>query len=273
MPFSIAHLDDAAQRLQQGRAHPPRPIGNLPAHLQPQGIDDAMAIQDALHRRLVEAGYGHLVGTKIGCTTPVMQEFLGMPHPCAGGIFDSTVRFQDGSFDFDSFLHVGVECEIAVKLGTAICASDVPHTRDSVSHAVSALFAAIEIVDDRYVDFGRRVPDSRTWVADDFFGAGIVLGEAVNAWQQLDLAGLEGVMRINGTEVGRGFGRDIIHGHPLEALVWLANETSRCGRELPAGWIVMLGSVVQTKWVARGDTVEVDITGLGNARARFQTSR
>ena len=115
-----------------------------------------MAIQDALHRRLVEAGYGHLVGTKIGCTTPVMQEFLGMPHPCAGGIFDSTVRFQDGSFDFDSFLHVGVECEIAVKLGTAICASDVPHTRDSVSHAVSALFAAIEIVDDRYVDFGKR---------------------------------------------------------------------------------------------------------------------
>ena len=76
-------------------------------------------------------------------------------------------------------------------------------------------------------------------------------------------------MRINGTEVGRGFGRDIIHGHPLEALVWLANETSRCGRELPAGWIVMLGSVVQTKWVARGDIVEVDITGLGNARAHF----
>jgi 2-keto-4-pentenoate hydratase/2-oxohepta-3-ene-1,7-dioic acid hydratase in catechol pathway len=31
----------------------------------------------------------------------------------------------------------------------------------------------------------------------------------------------------------------------------------------------MLGSVVQTKWVARGDIVEVDITGLGNARARF----
>ena len=273
MPLSIANLDDAAQRLQQGRSQPPLPIGNLPAHLQPQQIDDAMAIQDALHQRLIEAGYGHLVGTKIGCTTPVMQEFLGMPHPCAGGIFDSTVRFHDGSFDFDSFLHVGVECEIAVQLGTTLCARDAPYTRASVAHAVSALFAAIEIVDDRYVDFSRRIPDSRTWVADDFFGAGIVLGEAVNAWQQLDLAGLEGVMRINGTEVGRGFGRDIIHGHPLEALVWLANETARRGRELPAGWIVMLGSVVQTKWVAQGDTVEVDIPPLGSAQAHFQAPR
>ena len=83
MPFSIAHLDDAAQRLQQGRAQPPLPIGDLPAHLQPQEIDDAMAIQDALHRRLIAAGHGHPVGTKIGCTTSVMQEFLGMPHPCA----------------------------------------------------------------------------------------------------------------------------------------------------------------------------------------------
>ena len=192
-----------------------------------------------------------------------------MPHPCAGGIFDSTVRCQDGCFDFGSFLHVGVECEIAVQLGTALAAGDAPHTRASVSRAVAALFAAIEIVDDRYVDFGRRIPDGRTWVADDFFGAGIVLGEAVTEWKQLDLAELEGVMRINGTEVGRGFGRDIIHGHPLEALVWLANETARRDRELPAGWIIMLGSVVQTKWVAEGDTVDVEITGLDSARACF----
>jgi len=270
MSLPIADLDTAARLLRRGRSQPPTPIGLLPDHLQPRHIDHAMAIQEVLHRQLTQAGHGQLVGTKIGCTTAVMQEFLGIEHPCAGGIFDSTVRQRDGLFDFDSFVHVGVECEIAVRLGTALCADDAPHTRTSVSHAVAALFAAIEIVDDRYVDFTRRIPDGRTWVADDFFGAGAVLGEAISDWRRLDLPQIEGVMTINGREVGRGLGRDIIRGHPLEALVWLANEAARRGHDLPADWIVLLGSVVQTKWVAEGDTVDVEIAGLGGARARFQ---
>ena len=268
----INDLDSAARLLQRGRSQPPTPIDALPEHLQPQHIDHAMAIQAVLHRRLTAAGHGQIVGTKIGCTTPVMQEFLGMDHPCAGGIFDSTVRERDGVFDFDSFLHVGVECEIAVQLGTALRADAAPHNRAGVGRAVATMFAAIEVVDDRYVDFTQRIPDGRTWVADDFFGAGAVLGAAVTDWREIDLPQIEGVMSINGEQVGRGLGRDIIHGHPLEALVWLANDAARRECDLPAGWIVLLGSVVQTKWVAAGDTVDVEIAGFGGARARFQAS-
>ena len=229
-----------------------------------------MAIQAVVHDQLTKAGHGRLMGTKIGCTTQVMQEYLGMEHPCGGGIFDSTVRQVDGTFDFDSFLHVGVECEIAVRLGSVIRAVDGPHDLAGVSKAVASIFAAIEIVDDRYVDFVHRIPDWRTWLADDFFGAGIVLGEPVQDWPELDLPSIQGSMRINGIEVGTGHGRDIIRGHPLEALVWLANDVSRRGRDLPAGWIVMLGSVVQTKWLNPGDVVEAEIEGLGKAVARFQ---
>ena len=76
-------------------------------------------------------------------------------------------------------------------------------------------------------------------------------------------------MRINGIEVGSGHGRDIINGHPLEALVWLAKAEAARGRDLPADWFVMLGSVVQTEWVERGDVVDVEIEGLGKASARF----
>ena len=76
-------------------------------------------------------------------------------------------------------------------------------------------------------------------------------------------------MLIDGQDVGSGFGRDIINGHPLEALVWLANEQSLRGHEIPAGWVVMLGSVVQTKWISAGQKVEVDIEGLGSAAAQF----
>jgi 2-oxo-3-hexenedioate decarboxylase/2-keto-4-pentenoate hydratase len=75
-------------------------------------------------------------------------------------------------------------------------------------------------------------------------------------------------MTINGGEVGTGSGGDIL-GHPLEALAWLANALAARGRSLAAGEFVLLGSVVQTRWVEAGDLVQVDIEGLGRASCHF----
>ncbi|GIS37183.1 MAG: hypothetical protein Ct9H90mP9_2130 [Pseudomonadota bacterium] len=46
-----------------------------------------------------------------------------------------------------------------------------------------------------------------------------------NVVEILDFLKLEGVMRIDDVEVGRGSGADIL-GHPMEALAWLANHAS-----------------------------------------------
>jgi 2-keto-4-pentenoate hydratase len=269
MALSDEALRSTAAHIVKGRLQPPTRIGHPDPECRPVDVEDSMSIQEAVHELLTAHGHGVVVGTKIGCTTKVMQEYLGMPHPCAGGIFDTTVQHGAGEFAFDSFLHVGVECEIAVKLGSVIPAGAAPHSMESVSDAVEAFFPAIEIVDDRYIDFAAREPDWRTWLADDFFGAGIVLGDPVIAWRSLDLAAVHGLMRINGEEVGSGHGRDIINGHPLEALVWLANAQAARGLDLPANWLIMLGSVVETKWVAKGDVVAVELEGLGEASARF----
>ncbi len=269
MTLSKTSVRRAAAQIVKGRVQPASPIGHLPCECQPVDLSDSMAIQDAVHELLTANGYGSVVGTKIGCTTKVMQDYLGMTHPCAGAIFDSAVHHGAGEFDFGSFLHVGVECEIAVRLGSDIQAAAGPHSIESVSAAVAAFFPAMEIVDDRYVDFVAHEPDWRTWAADDFFGAGVVLGKPNTQWRDLDLAKVQGSMRINGIEVGSGHGRDIINGHPLEALLWLANTEAARGRDLRADWIVMLGSVVQTRWVGRGDVVDIEIEGLGEASARF----
>ncbi len=268
-PLSSAACQQAAQQLLLRRVPPPQPISHLPTECQPRSVTDAMAIQDRLHDLLTEFGHGNVVGTKIGCTTPVMQSYLGMTHPCAGGIFESTVYHQNGEVSHDQFLHVGVECEIAARIGKTIPPRERPYHRSDLNEHVEAVFAAIEIVDDRYVDFANREPDWKTWVADDFFGAGLVLGTPVTDWQSLDLAATQGEMRINDTKVGQGLGRDIIDGHPLEALAWLANAESSRGREIAAGWLVTLGSVVQTQWVNPGDLVTVNLDGLGLASVRF----
>jgi len=258
-------VDDAARRLGAGRLEG-AVLGALPESCRPTNEVQAYAIQDRLHQRLTAAGLGEITGHKIGCTTEVMQAFLGIDNPCAGAVFAPTARDREGRFRHGNFRHVGVECEIAARLGRDLTPAEAPFTADSVADAVTAVMAAIEVVDDRYDDYGAL--GAPTLIADDFFGAGCVLGAPVDDWRALDLPSAAGWMTINGVEVGRGKGGDIM-GHPLAALAWLADSFARRGRTLVAGEFVLLGSVVETKWVAAGDAVTIEIDGLGQARASF----
>lgn len=76
-------------------------------------------------------------------------------------------------------------------------------------------------------------------------------------------------MLINGTEVGRGRGGDVL-GHPLDAVVWLANQLAGYEKGLRAGELVMTGSMVTTQWVQPGDQVTVVLEGLGTAQVAFR---
>ena len=255
----------AASALSSGRLACER-MGLLPSDVRPADEADAYRVQDVLHSLLEAGGMGSPAGHKIGCTTPVMQSFLGIPNPCAGAVFDSTVREVSGSFDFDRLLHPGVECEMAVRLGADLPPDGAPYDRSAVAPAVGAVMAAIELVDDRWLDY--KSVDTPTLIADDFFGAGCVLGPPMTGWQGLDLTAVEGAMFINGAHVGSGTGADIM-GHPFEALAWLANSMAARGRGLREGEFVLLGSLVETKWVERGDLVTIEQPGLGTASAQF----
>jgi len=261
----LPRLEQAADLLARCRLER-QPLDALPAHLLPADEQEAYAIQELLHARLSAAGMGPVSGFKIGCTTAVMQAFLNIPNPCAGGVFERTVHQSPAQIRHADFVRVGVECEIVARLGADLPARARPYVRDEVAAVVTAVIPGMEIVDARYVDYSRL--DTPTLIADDFFDAGVVLGPENTDWRGIDLAAIGGVTRINGAEVGRGAGRDVM-GHPFEALAWLANQRSARGQHLPAGCFVFLGSVVETKWVASGDRVVMDIEGLGRVEAAF----
>jgi 2-keto-4-pentenoate hydratase len=242
------------------------PIDQLPEICRPRDEPDGYAVQEALHALLSVAGLGSIVGHKIGCTTPVMQAYLGIQNPCAGGVHAATVYRRAARVRHGAYLRVGVECEIAVRLGRDLGPMGAPFDRARVAPAVEAVLAAMEIVDDRYRDY--RTLDVPTLIADDFFNAGCVLGSPVTRWRDLDLPALTGVTRLNDAEVGRGEGRAVM-GHPFEALAWLVNLRARLGLGLRAGDFILLGSVVETRWVSPGDEVAVAIEGLGEVRATF----
>lgn len=253
------HKLAAAELIKQRLAL--HPITPLPQSLRPQNLTEAYAIQAELNQLLVLAGMGTMVGHKIGCTTPVMQAFVNIDQPCAGRIFSRTVMHGQGEVPAHGFVKLGIECEIAVQLAHDISTQSTPHDIESVSSAVGAVMIAMELVDERYAHFpSLGVP---TLIADDFFNAGCILGEPVHDWHALDLANLTGFTRVNGREVAQGKG-ELVMGHPLHALAWLANSLTQHGQpSLKAGEFVLLGSVVETQWLKPGDRVEIDIPQLG----------
>lgn len=259
--MQISKVQTAADEIARARIAGSR-VAKLHPFLRPADEAAAYQVQAALHERL-EPVLGRRVGYKIGCTTPVMQQYLGIHTPCSAGVFAGGVHRSGAVLRYDDFRHVGVECEIAVRLACDLPGGDTPLTVGSVRGAVAAYMAAIEIVDDRYEDW--RSTDTPTLIADDFFAAGCVLGEPVT--DPGDPAALVGVTAINGVEVGRGVGADVM-GHPLNALAWIASSLAARGQHIREGEIVLLGSLVETKWLARGDQVAIDVTGLGRVEMR-----
>lgn len=251
----------AASRILVERRRSLTPIDPLPQSLRPRDEAEGYALQQAVKQRLAAAGLGPAVGHKIGCTTAVMQAFLGIPHPCAGNVYAAGVLRRGARVPRSRFVKLGIECEIAVELGSDLTPGGSPFDRERVAAAVRAVMPAIEIVDDRYSDF--RAVGMPTLIADDFFHSGCVLGEPVTDWQRLDLASLAGATFIDDAQVGRGTGASVM-GHPFNALAWLANARSKVGLEpLRKGEFVLLGSLVETKWLRAGMRTRIEIEQLG----------
>lgn len=250
----------ASARLKRTPLQSPLPDAEL--HDEIEGY----RVQDEVHA-LLTADLGRQAGHKIGCTSTVMQQYLGIPHPCSGGIFAGGVHGSGVVLSFRDFVKVGVECEIAVLLGRDLAASATDFTADAVAEAIDAYMPAIEIVDDRYADW--HSIGAPTLIADDFFAAGCVLGKPVSRAAVPDLAAVIGRAVINGREVGRGTGADVL-GHPHRALAWLAGHLAAQGKSLRAGEVVLTGSLVQTVWLRPGDSVEMELSYLGNVAADFE---
>lgn len=261
-PDRQADLADHLVKARTGGAATPLP----PAELEPESVEDGYAVQALVHDRLEAAGFGPRTGHKIGCTTSVMQAYLKIDHPCAGEVFGSTVYEHMATLPLSRFHRVGVECEIAARLGADLPDTGAPYDRDGVAPAVEALMPGIEIVDDRYTHFPSF--SAPVLIADDFFNAGVVLGDPLKNWRDLDLDAVVGEMFVDKVRAGSGYGRDIL-GHPMNALAWLANHRIALGRPLQAGEFVMLGSVVKTIHFTEPAEVLIRFEHLGEARVRF----
>lgn len=229
-------------------------IDDLPPTCRPETLFEAYEIQTRVRELLSRRRPGKQVGWKIGCTTEVMQEYLQIPHPCAGTLYEHTLHRHHAVLQAEDYMTLGLECEIAVELSRDLPKRPTLYTREAVARAISGVMASIEIVEHRFRDF--RTAATNSLVADDFFSAGCVVGEAVSLDEAGSMAGLSGGFSIDGAAPrSTGSGAEILT-HPLTALAWLADHTAALGEMLKAGQIITLGSVVKTIYPQRGQRIE-----------------
>ena len=232
----------------------------LDAAVRAAPLDDAYRIQDALHRLMAESDRGEIAGWKIALTSKAMQQMTGIDQPAAGAIFSTVMHPSPARVDLAAYHHLGVEFEVAVRLGDDLPASSAPWTRASVTDRVAACLPAFELIEDGDADY--KTLDAFTLVAQNTWNGGVVLGAPVAAWRGIDFEAAATRCWINDQAAGEGKTGDAL-GHPFEAVAWLANLLNRRGRTLARDMIVMTGSSITTKFPAPGDRVRFAVKSLG----------
>jgi 2-keto-4-pentenoate hydratase len=232
------------------------PFRNIPPEITPHNVDEAYAAQDALVRILGERE-GRIAGLKIATTTKVMQELMGINHPCGGVIFERRVHRSPATIRLSDYMNVVIECEVGLRLKSELPVAGAPFTADSVRGAVGAVVPAFELVEDRKADY--KQTNGISVIAENCWNAGVVLGADVPLKPGTSLKGIQGRLAINGQAEKEGLSDD-----PMETLAWVANLAASRGRAVAAGMVVITGSVVPTLPIKAGDRFVFTLGGFGS---------
>lgn len=225
-------------------------------------IEDAYHIQQRMIARRIEKGE-RVVGKKIGVTSQAVMNLLGVHQPDFGYLLDGMLYNEGEAIPFDRLIQPKAEGEIAFLLKKDLQGPGV--TAVDVLAATEGVMACFEIVDSRIQDWKIKIQDT---VADNASCGVFVLGDQLVDISKIDLALCGMVLEKNGEIVVTGAGAATL-GHPVNAMVWLANTLGRLGIPLKAGDIVLSGAMGAMVPIQKGDNLRVTIGGIGGCSVRF----
>ena len=155
---------------------------------------------------------------------------------------------------------IGLETEIAFRIGRDLPPRATPYAREEVMDAVAACFPAIEMVASRFAEIGSVSPLEA--MADNIAHDGLVIGAEVPDWRARDLNDLKVRQSCGGTVQVERRGSSP-PGDPLLSLTRLANHLPAFGLHLQAGQVVTTGSWTGLLFVEGGQRVIGGFDGIG----------
>ena len=239
------------------------------------GIDavDAYEIQLINIRRKIAAG-ARVRGHKVGLSSPVMQQMMGVDEPDYGHLLDSMVLPGGAPIPAGEYCYPRIEVEIGYVLGSALPGADC--TEEDVLAATEYIVPSLELIDSRITNWQIKLPDT---IADNASSAGVILGEARRtpaelAEQGVDIANIDAVLYAGDsassidTEVARG-NTSAVLGNPTWCVAWLARTVAAFGVKLEAGHLIIPGSCTRAIDAKAGTAFRAEFAGLGTVTARF----
>jgi len=225
-------------------------------------ITDAYAIQQHILAMRLANGE-RVIGKKIGVTSQVVMDMLGVFQPDFGWLTDAMLLNQSQNISIDTLIQPKAEGEIAFLINKPIKGPGI--TSEAVLAATEGVIACFEIVDSRIQDWKIRIEDT---IADNASCGVFVLGEKLVSPYAVDLRTCGMVLEKNGEIVATGTGAAAL-GHPANAVAWLANTLGQYDISLDAGDIILSGSLAAMVPVQSGDSLNVTIDGIGSCSVRF----
>nr|WP_093162842.1 2-oxo-hepta-3-ene-1,7-dioic acid hydratase [Aliiruegeria lutimaris] len=242
-------------------------IGLLSLRHPDMTLDDAYAVQTAQIGRKLAAGR-KIIGWKIGLTSKVMQQALGIDTPDSGVLYDDMVFETGNTIPAGRFIQPRIEAEIAFVMKAPL---DGDVTRAEVLAATDYVAPSLEILDTRILRQDpqtgqtRRIVDT---VSDNAANAGIVLGREHHAPKAFDLRWTGAILRRNGAVEATGLGAAVLD-DPVTGLVWLARRMSQYGQRIEAGQVVLSGSFIAPIECPPGTGIEADFGPFGSVAVNF----
>lgn len=226
---------------------------------QPLSPFDGYAVQAQHVAELCRELASEVAGYKIGLTSAAMQQMCGIAHPVYGCVLESRVAQGIGRASLATHGRLGIEFEIAARLGHDIRLAPGDDALARATEAVDAFAIALELVDDRQADYA--CIDAPSLIADNAWNAGVVLG----TWTPVSdaLTQSPGELFVNEQLLDHGrFGEG--PAHPLASVAWLAQALAEQGQCLRRGMFVMTGSIVRTRFPDAAGRWRFTLAGLGS---------
>ena len=238
------------------------PIAPLSSRGPAFSLEDAYRVQQRFIERRLQAGES-VIGKKIGLTSRAVMNMLGVDQPDFGQLL-SGMLYNDGeSVPVSSLIAPRAEGEIAFVLKRDLIGPGL--TAADVLAATEGVMACFEVVDSRIADWNIQIQDT---VADNDSCGVFVLGNQLVSPRGLDLSLVGMALEKNGELVATGAGAASL-GHPVNAMVWLANKLGSLGIPLKAGEVILSGSLAALVPVKAGDSLHMSLGGLGSCTVRF----
>lgn len=239
-----------------------KPIAPLTDRESAITIDDAYRIQLRMIERRLDAGET-IVGKKIGVTSKVVMDMLGVDQPDFGQLTSGMVVAEGEPIRCETMIAPKAEAEVAFILERDLAGPGV--TAADVLRATAFVLPCFEIVDSRIKEWKIRIQDT---VADNASCGVFTLGGSAKNPRRIDLALAGMVLEKNGEVVSTSAGA-AVQGSPVNAVAWLANTLGRLGIALKAGEVILSGSQSPLLPVKPGDSLACSVGGLGGAAVRF----